>query len=390
VAAPRRGGPAAPAISRHLLLALTAAALTTLAGFAHDRTLSAGCNAVMIIGVAVVLARSAAGSAHPCAWRWYSASVALGGTGAALVAAVVPGAPTALGSIPGQLLVVLAIGLMLDRDALRAARSQLTTSLLLFLVADLLTVHTLYQLTIADTDLLSTEGTVSLFALLFSIAIGTGVSLLMMSVSHAAQRRVAGLVFAAQCCATAAAALSAVTTGPESLPYLASGMSVLGLGLLVAAIRADRPDVARTRDVVGPAASAMGSLLPHATAAVGGALLLVSATVTGRVTLFGTALGFVGLGVLFVQQTISWRTQQQLTRDLQRSEACFRTLVRGSADPVLIVDDQLCVEWVSPTITDLLGLDPQRTIGRSIADAVHPDDVTALVAALSDPQGDDD
>jgi diguanylate cyclase (GGDEF)-like protein/PAS domain S-box-containing protein len=303
---------------------------------------------------------------------------------------VVPGAPTALGSIPGQLLVVLAIGQMLDRPALRAARPQLATSLALFVTADLLTVHTLYRLTIAGTGLLSVETTVSLFALLFSIAIGTGFSLLMMSVSRAAQRRVAGLVFAAQCCATVAATLSAITGGPELLQYLASGFSVLGLGLLVLACRADRPDVGRTRDVVGPSASAMGSLLPHATAMVGGSLLLISTSLTGEVTVFGATLGVIGLGVLFVQQTIGWRTQQRLTRDVQRSEAYFRALVRGSADPVLIVDDQLRVEWVSPAITELLGLDPQSTIGRPIADAVHPDDAAGLVAALSATPGCDE
>jgi diguanylate cyclase (GGDEF)-like protein/PAS domain S-box-containing protein len=393
VLAPRRGGTAPPATGRQLHLVLTAAAHTTVSGFTpgeYGWTLSVALNFLAIVGVAVVLARSAAGTAHPCAWRWYSASVAIGGGGAALAGAAVPWGQTALGSIPGQLLVVLAIGQMLDRPSLRAARAQLVTSLALFVTADLLTVHTLYRLTIAGTGLLSMQETVSLFALLFSIALGTGFSLLMMSVGRLAQRRVAGLVFTAQCCATLAATLSAVTTGPQLLQYLACGLSVLGLGLLVVACRADRPDVGRTRDVVRPSASAMGSLLPHATATLGGSLLLVSVPFTGGLTVFSTTLGVIGLVVLFVQQTISWRTQQQLTRDLQRSEAYFRTLVRGSADPVLIVDDQLRVEWVSPAITELLGVEPQRIIGRLIADAVHPDDAPGLVAALSATHGDDE
>jgi PAS domain S-box-containing protein/diguanylate cyclase (GGDEF)-like protein len=393
VPAPRRGGTAPAATGRQLLLVLTAAALTTVSGFTPGQygwTLSVTLNFLVIIGVAAVLARAAAGTAHPCAWRWYSASVAIGGGGAALAGATVPWGQTVLGSIPGQLLVVLAIGQMLDRPSLRAARGQLATSLALFVTADLLIVHTLYRLTIAGTGLLSMQETVSLFALLVSIALGTGFSLLMMSVGRAAERRVAGLLFAAQCCVTMAATLSAVTTGPQLLQYLACGLSVLGLGLLVVACRADRPDVGRPRDVVGPSGSAIGFLLPHATSALGGSLLLISVPFTGGLTVFGTTLGVVGLAVLFVQQTISWRTQQRLTRDLRRSEAYFRTLVRGSADPVLIVDDRLRVEWVSPAITELLGVEPQRIIDRLIADAVHPDDAPGLVTALSATHGDDE
>jgi PAS domain S-box-containing protein/diguanylate cyclase (GGDEF)-like protein len=373
-------------MGRHLLLALVAAAVTGLSGFIpgeHSWLLPVGLNFAVITGVAVLLARSASATAHPCAWRWYAASVAIGGGGAALVGVLFPWGQTAVGSIPGQLLVVLAIGQMLDGPSLRAARAQLATSLALFVIADLLTVHTIYQLTIAGTGMLSTQATVTLFALLFSIAIGTGFSLLMMSVSHAAQRRVAGLTFTAQCCASVAAALSAITSGPTPVQYAACGFSVLGLGLVVLACRTDRSGPRSGRRLLSPSASATGSLLPHGTAMLGGSLLLISVPITGRLTIFGATLGVLGLGVLFIHQTISWRTQQRLTRDLRRSEAYFRALVRGSADPVLILDDQLRVEWVSPAITDLLGLEPQRTVGRPIADAVHPDDAAGLVAALS-------
>jgi len=158
---------------------------------------------------------------------------------------------------------------------------------------------------------------------------------------------------------------------------------VLGLGLVALACRADLPVAEAPHERQVPTASTLGSLLPHATAMVGGSLLLLSVPVTGELTVFGTTLGVVGLGVLFVHQTVSWRTQLQLTADLQRSEAWFRTLVRSSADPVLILDDQLAVQWVSPAITDLLGLDPQRIVGKHIAGAVHPDDAPGLVASLS-------
>ncbi len=385
MAAPATGGTAPLAVGRQLLLVLALAALTTVSGLGPSggELLPVALNFLVIVGATVVIARSAPHTAHPAGWRWYAVAVALGGGGAALAAVLMPWGQTALGSIPGQLVIVLAIAQMLDRPSLLAARAQLATSLVLFVLADLLTVHTIYHLTIADRGLLSMAQTVSFFALLFSIALGTGFSLLMMSVARAAGRRVAGLVFASQCAASSAGALSAITAGPQLLQYLACGASVLGLGLVTVACRADRPVAACPRELQLPTASTLGSLLPHATAVVGGSLLLLSVPLTGEITIFGTSLAMLGLGVLFAHQTVSWRTQLRLTGDLRRSEAWFRTLVRSNADSVLILDDRLDVQWVSPAITDLLGMDPQDIIGGPVTAAVHPDDVPGLVAALS-------
>ena len=52
------------------------------------------------------------------------------------------------------------------------------------------------------------------------------------------------------------------------------------------------------------------------------------------------------------------RRQRQLTGALQRSQAAFRTLVKSSVDPVVILDDQLRVTFASQSVADLLGLDP--------------------------------
>ena len=389
--APATGGTAVPAVHRQLLAVLGAAALTSLVGHlpGGGSVSSAALNFVAIVAVVALLARRAGGTAHPAAWRWYAVAVAVSGGGALLAAALVPVGQTALGSIPGHLLVVVAVGAMLNRPSLAAGRAQLATSLALFVIADLLTVHTLYRMFIADTGLFSESGAVTFFALLFSIALGTGVSLVLLSTCRPTERRLAGLLFGAQCATSVAAALSAVSTGPGTTQYLACGASVLGLGLVAVACHGDRSVPCAGGPVQASSASALGSLLPHATAMVGGSLLLLSVPLTGDITIFGTVLGTLGLGLLFAHQTASWRTQQQLTTDLQRSEAWFRTLVRGSADPVLILDEQLDVQWVSPAITDLLGLDPQRIVGRPIAAAVHPDDAPGLLAALADPAGEE-
>ncbi|MQA33404.1 putative bifunctional diguanylate cyclase/phosphodiesterase [Modestobacter roseus] len=386
-AAPTRRAPAAPRLGRALLLAFAVTLATGVAGPLVGFLAPVAVNFAVIAGVTVLLARSAAASAHPTAWRWYAGSVGLGGAGSALAGAVMPWGQSALGSIPGQLLVVAAVVRLIDLRGLRASRAQLLTSLVLFVIADLLTVHTIYRLTIAGTGLLSPTSTISMFALLFTIAIGTGCSLLLVAASPATGRQVGLLVFAAQCCASVAAGFSSVAAGPGPLVYLACSLSVLGLCLLTTAGRADR-FVTDHRDAPH-SSSALGALLPHATAMVGGALLLASVPVTGTLTITGSVLGLVGLSTLMIHQAVSWRAQQRLTAELTRSEAYFRTLVRGSADPVVILDDELRVRWVSPAITDLLGLDPQRIVGLPIADAVHPDDAPALITALGSAQPDD-
>jgi PAS domain S-box-containing protein/diguanylate cyclase (GGDEF)-like protein len=282
---------------------------------------------------------------------------------------------------------------MLDRQSLRAARAQTAAMFALFLIADLLTVHSVYRLTIGDTGL-TVEESVALVALLSSIAVGTGLTLVLITVSGAQRRRVGWLVFASQVATALAAACSSVATGPGRLQTTACGASVLGLVLLALACRIDRPASRGTTDRGttdrdAPGSSVLGALLPHGTALAGGSLLLLSVPITGELTVLGAALGVVGLGALLVHHTASWRTQQRLTRDLSRSEAYFRTLVRGSADPVVILDQHLLVTWVSPGITDLLGVPPERIVGRPISDTVHPEDAAGLVTALSAPHGDE-
>ncbi|GAB4082243.1 hypothetical protein GCM10028783_31920 [Modestobacter muralis] len=383
--APRRGGAASPVLNRHLLLAALVSLTTLAAGLLPGRLavpVAVTLNFAVVAVVLVHLGRNGRRSAHPAGWRWYVVSVAVSAGGALLLGAVLPWGQTALGSVPGQLLVVVAVHRMLDRAQLRAARAQVATMLVLFVLADLLTVHSLYQLTIGRSGLLTLPQTVALFALLTSIALGTGLSLVFVALAPVRQRPIGWSLFAAQVATALAGASSSVASGPGTVQFLACAASVLGLMLLAAACRADRPD-----DRPAPAGtrngSTLGALLPHTTAMAGGSLLLVSVLLTGELTLAGTTLGILGLGALLAHQTVSWRTEQQLTTDLQRSEAYFRALVRSSADPVLILDDQLTVRWVSPSITDLLGLDPARIVGGQLTDVVHPDDTPGLITALT-------
>ncbi|WP_222262105.1 putative bifunctional diguanylate cyclase/phosphodiesterase [Modestobacter marinus] len=386
---PVRG--ASAGLARPLVLTLVAAAVTTVPGFVlppAGSTLTVVLTFGAVLGLSVLLAVRAPRTGHARAWRWFAASVAVSGLGAALAGGLLPAGSMALGSLPGQLLAVPAVLHLLDRNSVRTARAQLACSLALFVVADLLLVHSVFRLTIADPVLLSATQTGTLFVLLLSTAVGTGLALVLISVSSPADRRVGLLVLAAQLAATVASGLCSITAGPAGLHLLASGVSVLGLGLLAIACRGDRPGERPRVPAPGTGGSELAALLPHVTAMLAGSLLLVSVWRTRELHPSAVLLGVFGLAVLALHQGISGRAQRRLTAELQRSEASFHTLVRGSADPVVILDEDLRVQWVSPAITGMLGVDPASAVGLSIAGVVHTDDTSDLLhPAPATPDG---
>src|SRR5690606_14027250 len=53
----------------------------------------------------------------------------------------------------------------------------------------------------------------------------------------------------------------------------------------------------------------------------------------------------------------------------------FRSLVQHSADVIAILDPQERLSFVSPAVTELLGLGESEVRGQPLAALVHPDDV---------------
>src|SRR5688500_83120 len=125
------------------------------------------------------------------------------------------------------------------------------------------------------------------------------------------------------------------------------------------------------------------------------ALVVVVATVVvGVLAVHGSAgmhVALTGLAALIGSQAVLWHRQRRLAGDLQRSQSSFRTLVKSSVDPVVIVDETLRVTFVSQAVADLLGLDPACAPGMPLVDAVHYDDRGPLAVALNaPPSGTDD
>jgi PAS domain S-box-containing protein len=121
------------------------------------------------------------------------------------------------------------------------------------------------------------------------------------------------------------------------------------------------------------------------------ALLVALAVVAGvllsvRVApVVGALLAVTGVAVLGGGQLLVWRRQHRLRGALRDSEAAFRTLVKSSVDPVVILDDTLTVTFASQSAADLLGMRSADVVGRSLAQAVHPDDAPTLLGSLSVP-----
>ena len=67
--------------------------------------------------------------------------------------------------------------------------------------------------------------------------------------------------------------------------------------------------------------------------------------------------------------------EEQAVRELARSEAQFRSLVRNSSDMVRLVDANGIITFESPSIRKILGYDPDEVEGRSVTAFVHPDDM---------------
>ena len=122
-------------------------------------------------------------------------------------------------------------------------------------------------------------------------------------------------------------------------------------------------------------------------------LLAVPALVVAVLAVLGVALSgstalrlvfaLTGLAVPVGIQTALYVRQRRLTRDLQRSQSSFRTLVKSSVDPVVILDDTLRITFASQAVADMLGGDPACLVGLRIIDAIHPDDRNTLFAGLN-------
>jgi PAS domain S-box-containing protein/diguanylate cyclase (GGDEF)-like protein len=117
-----------------------------------------------------------------------------------------------------------------------------------------------------------------------------------------------------------------------------------------------------------------------AVVAVVGALLAVRVEPMAGALVAATSLALFAGGT-----TVALRRQHTLRGALRTSEAAFRTLVKSSVDPVVILDGDLRCTFASQSAADLLGASAADFIGRPLARIVHPDDAPTLLGSLEAP-----
>lgn len=112
------------------------------------------------------------------------------------------------------------------------------------------------------------------------------------------------------------------------------------------------------------------------------------ALVAASLLLVGLVLAFAGASALLARQNRRLReraaSERVLTADLRSSEERFRSLVRNSADVILIASADGTIKYESPAVARVLGYDPEARQGTSLFDAIHFSDADWISRLFSD------
>jgi len=85
----------------------------------------------------------------------------------------------------------------------------------------------------------------------------------------------------------------------------------------------------------------------------------------------GTIAGYIGSGI-DIQAEIDARNA------LAASEERFRLIAELASDIVMRFDEADVVQWVSPSVTAVLGWTPEQVVGRSITSLIHPSETARV------------
>jgi PAS domain S-box-containing protein len=65
-------------------------------------------------------------------------------------------------------------------------------------------------------------------------------------------------------------------------------------------------------------------------------------------------------------------------------DRAMRAMVEGTAELVALVNGAGIVEYVSPSVTPMLGWDPSDVVGQSVLALIHPEDLAAAFGAITE------
>jgi diguanylate cyclase (GGDEF)-like protein/PAS domain S-box-containing protein len=102
---------------------------------------------------------------------------------------------------------------------------------------------------------------------------------------------------------------------------------------------------------------------------------------------FGQAtrlLGIFAFSAIALRESLAALDVSRYARRLAEQEARFRTLVAGSTDVIMVLDDDLMVRWQSSAAARHFGLSDQEVVGRCFLSMLHPDDAAIVGERIAD------
>jgi diguanylate cyclase (GGDEF)-like protein/PAS domain S-box-containing protein len=214
------------------------------------------------------------------------------------------------------------------------------------------------------------------------------------------------------CCAVAMALLIAVPLGRRrpAVLFCALGVAlcVIGLGILAAVLSTDNPAdwpwISALPLAVGPPvvwASARRTARYEEGPAEGvgtysaypvmGVPVVAAIAVTLHRVLTGgvfdrpsIALGIVCAAAVTLRESLAALDVARYARKVAAQEAHYRSLVSGSSDVIVTLDDDLVVRWQSPAAARQFSLSDHDVVGRPFLSLLHPDDAGVVGDRLGD------
>ncbi|MGY1687110.1 putative bifunctional diguanylate cyclase/phosphodiesterase [Geodermatophilus sp. SYSU D00867] len=302
-----------------------------------------------------------------------------------------------LPTVPGYVLVVVALLGMVERSSLRRTCPRTTLELALFGVAALAVMQFLLVGPGNSWSALSLGAQLVLGAAVVAAAATMAAGLTVLGAVEAHRRRMAAVLLGGLVllCAARGAATSATLLGAHDVVPVTRVAVVVGLAVLVLARLLDPgtgPDVPRR--AADGRTDPLRSVLPHLALVAVVALVVVSLALGTRPTAVTLAGALACVGLAAAHRWVTAHEDHRRGARLRRDEAYFRNLLHSGRDAVLVLDGRLRVGWVSPAMAALVGATPAELLGRDVLSGaanrpgtLEPADAAALRRVLGADAG---
>lgn len=175
-----------------------------------------------------------------------------------------------------------------------------------------------------------------------------------------------------------------VLSNPTCVPGSASVCAALLVGGAWLAWRGAVRSAAAEETPISEAVAITGYPLLAAPMAIALVVALHRLVTNARFDKPSVFLGILAAVVISVRESLAARDVARYAKRIVAQEAHFRSLVAGSTDVIMVLDQDLIVRWQSVAAARQFGLSDQEVVGRHFQSMVHPEDAVGVADHLSD------